>query len=66
MSVRHLLGAFALLLVPQIASAHAADQSYIYLRVYDGRIEVLHYPSLLRARAAESVPEPLPGRRAVA
>ena len=33
---------------------------------YDGRIEVLHYPSLLRARAAEIVPQTLPGRRAVA
>jgi len=33
---------------------------------YDGRIEVLHYPSLLRAREAEVVPQPLPGRRAVA
>jgi UDP-2,3-diacylglucosamine pyrophosphatase LpxH len=33
---------------------------------YDGRIEVLHYPSVLRARRAESVPDTLPGRRAVA
>jgi UDP-2,3-diacylglucosamine pyrophosphatase LpxH len=33
---------------------------------YDGRIEVLHYPSLLRARAAETAPQPVPGRRAVA
>lgn len=33
---------------------------------YDGRIEVLHYPSLLRAQAAEAVPQPLAGRRAVA
>ena len=31
-----------------------------------GRIEVLHYPSLLRARAAETAPQPVPGRRAVA
>ncbi|MBE7198759.1 MAG: UDP-2,3-diacylglucosamine diphosphatase, partial [Parafilimonas terrae] len=34
---------------------------------YDGRIEVLHYPSLLRAKEAEAAPQALPpGRRAVA
>ncbi|MEM6287617.1 MAG: HupE/UreJ family protein [Bacteroidota bacterium] len=40
LSVRTLLGALALLLVPQIAAAHNPDQSYLYLRVYDDRIEV--------------------------
>lgn len=40
MSLRTLLGAFALLLVPQIAAAHNPDQSYLYLRVYDERIEI--------------------------
>ena len=61
---------------------HAADRSIGDLRYlntgdwvesctglvehYDGRIEVLHYPSVLRARAAEAEPQALPGRRAVA
>lgn len=40
MSTRTLLGALALLLVPRIAAAHNPDQSYLYLRVYDDRIEV--------------------------
>jgi len=63
---------------------HAADRSIGDLRYlntgdwvesctgivehYDGRIEVLHYPSLLRAKEAQAAPQQAlpPGRRAVA